>query len=67
MKHSLQAMKLANSWERERLIEDTKNMLQFYESFIKTENEVLNTILTEKSLLCLEDDIKLTCSLSTKK
>lgn len=67
LKHFLQALKMADYSEREKLIEDTNEVVQFYDSIIKTDSEVLNTILTEKSLLCTKYNIKLTCSLSTTK
>ena len=42
-------------------IEDLENMINIYDSNVKTGNESLDLILTEKSLLCQKKKIKLTC------
>lgn len=38
-----------------------ENLINIYDSNMKTGNEALNLILTEKSLLCQQQNIKLTC------
>lgn len=47
--------------ERSDKIKETKKAVMFYDSVVKTSNEVLNTVLTEKSLYCANRNINLTC------
>ncbi len=42
-------------------IEDLENMINIYDATVKTGNETLDLILTEKSLFCQKKKIKLTC------
>lgn len=42
-------------------IAEVKNLISIYDSVVKTGNKTLDTILTEKSLLCNSKGIKLTC------
>lgn len=42
-------------------IQDLEQMINIYDSNVKTGNETLDFILTEKSLLCQKKDITLTC------
>ncbi|MBQ6730536.1 MAG: sensor histidine kinase, partial [Bacilli bacterium] len=42
-------------------IKEINNLISIYDSSIKTNNEVLNIILTEKSLQCSSFKIRLTC------
>lgn len=43
------------------LAEELKDTVQIYDSNVKTNNEALDLILTEKSLFCKKRKIKLTC------
>lgn len=61
LKHQIQALKQASAQELDRYIDEVNASVTFYESVIKTENEVVNTILSEKSLYCEAHGIKLTC------
>ncbi len=61
LKHQLQGLKFAKDSEREALIDETESAIQFYDAVVKTGNEVLNTILTEKSLICTRHRIRLSC------
>lgn len=45
----------------EKLISEIENVISVYDSGIKTGNETLDTILTEKSLYCLSRGIRLNC------
>ncbi len=45
---------------------EIERALQIYQSVVKTGNEALDVILTEKSLLCDEDKICLTCIIDGK-
>ena len=42
-------------------IEDLEKMINIYDSTVKTGNETIDLILTEKSLYCQKNHIKLTC------
>ena len=42
-------------------VSEIENMISIYDATIKTGNEVLDIILTEKSLICQSKNIKLTC------
>ncbi len=42
-------------------IKEVEDSVMIYDSFIRTGNEALDVILTEKSLLCHKYDIQLTC------
>lgn len=45
----------------EQYIKDLENIVNIYDSSVKTGNEALDLILTEKSLLCAKNCISLTC------
>lgn len=61
LKHQIQALKAAKSEELDRYIEEVQDSIMIYDTVIKTENEVLNTILSEKSLYCEKHRIHLSC------
>jgi len=48
-------------------ISDIENVISIYDSTVKTNNEVLDVILTEKSLLCQKKNISLSCIADGKK
>lgn len=45
----------------EEVIEEMESAISIYDSAVKTGNETLDVILTEKSLYCQSNNIKLTC------
>ena len=47
--------------EREKYIEEIQDSIQIYEAMVKTGNDVLDTILTEKSLACKANNIVVSC------
>lgn len=61
LKHQILALEGASEQERKDMITETKKAVMFYDAVVKTNNEVLNIILTEKSLVCANRNIKLTC------
>lgn len=61
LKHQIQALKTAGIDEINRYMEEVEQSIEIYDIVVKTENEVLNTILSEKSLYCEKHQIKLTC------
>lgn len=61
LKHQIQALKSANSNDLDQYIEEVENSIMIYDHVLETDNEVLNTILSEKSLYCENHQITLTC------
>ncbi|MFA9378322.1 MAG: ATP-binding protein [Lachnotalea sp.] len=61
LKHQILALENASGQERKEMIYETKKAVMFYDAVVKTNNEVLNTILTEKTLVCANRNIRLTC------
>ncbi|WP_099468906.1 ATP-binding protein [Konateibacter massiliensis] len=61
LKHQLQALKNAKDEEWDKYITEVEDSIMIYDKVIKTENEVLNTILSEKSLYCEKHHINLSC------
>lgn len=45
----------------EEAVHEIESAITVYDSAVRTDNEVLDTILTEKSLICSYNDIALTC------
>ena len=62
LKHQVAAMRtLADSEERERYLSEIEGSVRIYDSIFQTGNEVLDTVLTEKSLICEAGEIALNC------
>lgn len=59
LKHSLAVLKTVNEEERQGYIEETEQNMDRYHQLVYTDNEILNTILAEKSLYCASKDIRL--------
>lgn len=66
LKHQIRKIANTNSLSKDT-IKEIENVISIYDSNVKTENEVLDIILTEKSLLCNKNNIKLTCIVDGKK
>lgn len=62
LKRQIQALRFSDSSEREKLYKETQDAADFFDYVVKTDNEMLNTILTEKGLLCHNKRIRLTCT-----
>ena len=62
LKRQIQALQLVHGEERERLFKETEEAVQFYDAHIKTGNDVLDTILTEKSFVCARRGIRFSCN-----
>lgn len=67
LKHSLNALKTVNEEERQGFIEETERDIERYHQLVHTDNEVLNTILAEKSLYCDRRQIRLSCAVDCAK
>ena len=62
MKHQIAAMRaMAGPEERERYLSEIEGSVRIYNSIFQTGNEVLDTVLTEKSLTCEANQIALSC------
>lgn len=62
LKHQIAAMRAITSpEEREKYLREVEDSVQIYDSIVKTGNEVLDTVLTEKSLFCAASNIKINC------
>lgn len=67
LKHQVAALKaMGSSEERSRYIKELQTSLNIYDSVVRTGNEALDTILTEKSLYCEANDIKINCVVDGK-
>lgn len=60
LKYQIRAIAQNNSLG-ESTIKEIENCISIYDSVIKTGNKTLDTILTEKSLLCHKNNITFTC------
>ncbi len=60
MRHQIREIGKSKSLNSETIAEIEKS-ISLYDSMVKTGNDVLDTILTEKSLLCYRNGIVLTC------
>ena len=62
LKHQVAALKhIQDPERRDEVIDSLQESVMIYDSILKTGNEVLDTVLTEKSLLCRQKEIALTC------
>lgn len=60
LKHQVRALKTMDVEKRDAALSDVEKSLSIYDSSFHTGNEVLDTILTEKSLLAEKEHIRLT-------
>lgn len=62
LKHQIAALKaISDQTQRDRSIRELEESVMIYDSVVETGNRILDTVLTEKSLICEEKGIKLTC------
>ena len=61
LKHQIRAVRNVNEGERDQYLKEIEESIRIYEAIVKTGNEVLDTILTEKSLYCKERGIVISC------
>lgn len=59
LKHSLGVLKTVGEEERQGFIEEAERNIERYHQLVHTDNEVLNTVLAEKSLYCDRKKIRL--------
>lgn len=60
LKHQIRSIG-ANSTVNENSLKEIENLISIYDASVKTGNEVLDVILTEKKLLCAQTGIKFSC------
>ncbi len=61
LKHQIRAIRNANEEDKNKYLEGMEDSIRIYEAIVKTGNEVLDTILTEKSLYCKDKEITVSC------
>lgn len=62
LKHQVRLMrKIENDGEKEKYLEEIEKSVQIYSAIVKTGNEILDVILTEKSLFCEKEEIYINC------
>lgn len=62
LKHQVAAIKQMNSEEsREKALNEIEDAVMIYDSFIRTGCDMLDTILTQKNHICIENGILFTC------
>lgn len=61
LKHQIRALRNASKEEIDKYLDEIEGSVQIYEAIVKTGNEVLDTILTEKSLYCKKKGITVSC------
>lgn len=61
LKHQIRAIRNMDREEIHAYLEEMEDSIKIYESIVKSGNEVLDTILTEKSLYCKERGITVSC------
>lgn len=61
LKHQIRAIRYMSKEEIDAYLEEMEDSIKIYESIVKSGNEVLDTILTEKSLYCKERGITVSC------
>lgn len=61
LKHQIQALRLVSQDQKDEYLNELEKNVMIYDSIIKTENATLNTILSEKSILCEKYNIRFSC------
>ena len=61
LKHTIHALRTVDEFQRQAYIEEAEQNIERYHQLVHTDNEVLNTILAEKTLHCDKLNIRLSC------
>ena len=62
LKHQVSAIRhMTEDEERDRYLKEIEGSIQIYSAIVQTGNEALDTLLTEKSLRCIERKITINC------
>ncbi len=65
LKHQIRALEQVSDEERRQQLRQTRKAIDFYDAVVKTGNEALDTLLTEKSVYCSNRNIRLSCVVNT--
>lgn len=65
LKHQIRALEQISDAERREQLRQTRKAIDFYDAVVKTGNEALDTLLTEKSITCQNRNIRLSCTVKT--
>ena len=65
LKHQLRALEQVSDDERRAQLRQARQAVDFYDAVVKTGNDALDTLLTEKSVYCQNRSIRLSCMVST--
>lgn len=57
LKHQISALRRMEEEGREEILRETEKLMEAYDQIVKTENEPLNVVLTEKSFFCNQHSI----------
>ncbi len=67
LKHLVSALRfITDKNEKNQVINEMEKAVSIYETIIKTNNKILDTVLTEKSLICCNKKIDLQCMIDGK-
>lgn len=61
LKHQIRELREGGATVSDQALNEIEHAVGIYDAVIKTGNDALDTILTEKSLLCEQEDITLSC------
>ena len=61
LKHQIRTIRKSDEVDKSQYLKEVEDSIRIYEAIVKTGNEVLDTILTEKSLYCKERGITISC------
>lgn len=67
LKHQLRALEQLSDAERRDKLSETLKAIDFYDAVVKTGNDALDTLLTEKSVYCTNHGIRLSCMVNTRR
>jgi hypothetical protein len=67
LKHQMAALRMLHDGEEgQKVINSIAESVRIYDSYVRTGNEQLDTILTQKNQICVENDILMTCIVNGK-
>lgn len=61
LKHQIRALEHVSEGERSEYIKELEDAIGIYDAVVETGNEVVNTIISEKTLICGRRGIRLSC------
>lgn len=67
LKHQLRALEQLSDADRKDKLRETLKAIDFYDAVVKTGNDALDTLLTEKSVYCSNHGIRLSCMVNTQR